>query len=246
MWHGTHAEIYVRRSWSHVAMIVGFLHLQVEAAESLVNFCFRRVCCLSAAARPRSNNHVCPVLFHFMLEPSSKVSEHRFLEERRSSGAKLWRKPTNGHQKGQFRAERFACELPNLAWFKFGLVARGGCVRRGRDWVLIQMMALWAKMFWHPLRCLFLFLFSPRTDPCSGMMVGSIYFIVFESSTVRELLGKVFHVAEPIWCDTFHCEFGHFDAIVTLVFSSYASPIAIHEENFSKLNMVLPKKCVVF
>ena len=96
-------------------------------------------------------------------------------------------------------------------------------------------------MFWHPLRCLF-FLFSPRTDPCSGMMVGSIYFIVFESSTVRELLGKVFHVAEPIWCDTLHCEFGHFDAIVTLVFSSYASPIAIHEENFSKLNTVLPKK----
>ena len=87
-----------------------------------------------------------------------------------------------------------------------------------------------------------LFLFSPRTDPCSGMMVGSIYFIVFESSTVRELLGKVFHVAEPIWCDTLHCEFGHFDAIVTLVFSSYASPIAIHEENFSKLNTVLPKK----
>ena len=33
-----------------------------------------------------------------------------------------------------------------------------------------------------------------------------------------------------------------FDAIVTLVFSSYASPIAIHEENFSKLNTVFAKK----
>lgn len=53
---------------------------------------------------------------------SSKVSEHRFLEQRRSSGAKLWRKPTNARQKGQFRAVRF----------KFGLVARGGCIRRGR------------------------------------------------------------------------------------------------------------------
>ena len=63
-------------------------------------------------------------LFHFMLEPSSKVSEN--IASWKSVAPQEQNCGENrqmGHQKGQFRAERFACELPNLAWFKFGLVA---------------------------------------------------------------------------------------------------------------------------